>query len=103
MFDRKIFPMYKKLFLDTEKRIVISSGREIKLSSKEFLLLSYLFEHKNTVVERKKLLKHIWKYAPDIETRVVDVYVGYLRRKIEPRFSKKIILSVRGSGYMLKA
>lgn len=91
-----------KIFLDTKNRVVVLYGRQIRLSPKEFLLLSYFLEHKNTVVDRKKLLKQIWNYAPDIETRVVDVYVGYLRRKIDSKFSKKFILSVRGSGYIFK-
>lgn len=88
--------------LDPKSRIVIRNGRKIKLSPKEYKLLSYFLEHKNSIVERKKLLKLIWQYAPDIETRVVDVYIGYLRRKIDMGFPHKLIHSVRGFGYVFK-
>lgn len=90
------------LTLDPKKRQAIRNGKKINLSPKEFKLLSYLIEHKNKIVDRQKLLKYIWQYAPDVETRVVDVYVGYLRRKIDEDFSKKLIYSVRGSGYIFK-
>lgn len=93
-----VFPIQ----LDPKSRIVIRNGRKIKLSPKEYKLLSYFLEHKNSTIERKKLLKQIWQYAPDIETRVVDVYIGYLRRKIDMGFPHKFIHSVRGFGYMFK-
>lgn len=88
--------------LDLSSRTAKRGGRVVKLSPKECKLLSYLLEHKNTVVDRKKLLKYIWQYAPDVETRVVDVYMGYLRKKIDEGFNNKTIFSIRGSGYILK-
>lgn len=92
----------QKILLEKETRVAIREGRKIKLSPKEFKLLSYLLENKNKLIERRKILTFIWQYAPDIETRVVDVYVGYLRRKIDSGFSKQLIFSVRGTGYILK-
>ncbi len=90
------------LTIDRTSRSVIVNGRRIRLSPKEYSLLEYFLQNKNSVVKRKKLLENIWKYAPDIDSRVVDVYVGYLRKKIEQGPTKKIIHSVRGLGYMFK-
>ncbi len=91
-----------KVTVDFKKRVVTRGDRSVKLSPREVNLLSYLIHNKNTVVDRKKLLRTIWNYAPDIDTRVVDVYVGYLRKKIDSGFSKKLIYSVRGLGYIFK-
>ncbi|MGE5041905.1 MAG: winged helix-turn-helix domain-containing protein [Candidatus Levyibacteriota bacterium] len=91
-----------ELILDTKKRTVTRGGRTIKLSPREMNLLSYFIRNKNNIVDRKNLLINIWNYAPDIDTRVVDVYVGYLRRKIDSGYSKKLIHSVRGLGYLFK-
>lgn len=89
--------------VDSKAKVAVRAGKKIRLSPKECKLLLCLLENKNKTVERKKLLKQIWKYAPDIETRVVDVYVGYLRRKIDSGFSHKLIHSVRGVGYTFKS
>lgn len=91
-----------QIIVDLKHRTAIREGKKIKLSPKECTLLMYFLENKNDIVDRKSLLKQIWKYAPDIETRVVDVYVGYLRKKIDSGFSHKLIHSVRGLGYTLR-
>lgn len=91
-----------KILLEEKTRCAVREGKKIKLSPKEFKLLSYFLEHKNSLIDRRRLLTFIWQYAPDIETRVVDVYVGYLRRKIDSGFSRQLIHSVRGTGYILK-
>ena len=57
----------------------------------------------NQVLTRAMILSHIWGAATDVETRVVDVYIGYLRKKIDKPFSKPLIKSVRGFGYIIKA
>jgi DNA-binding response OmpR family regulator len=92
----------QEITVDLKKKIAVRRGKSIKLSPKECDLLSYLLENRNRIVDRKKLLKIIWKYAPDVESRVIDVYVGYLRKKIDSDFSKKLIHSVRGVGYVFK-
>lgn len=92
----------ESIILDTKKRTVIRGGKTIKLSPREMNLLSYFISNKNSIVNRKNLLVNIWNYAPDIDTRVVDVYVGYLRKKIDAGFGKKLIHSVRGLGYLFK-
>ena len=75
----------------------------IKLSPQEFRLLECLMRNKNTVVSRDMILDHIWVNSADVETRVVDVYIGYLRQKIDRNHKNKLIHSVRGFGYSLKA
>lgn len=90
------------LLLDGKTFEVERHGKSIKLSPKEFKLLQYLMSNRNTVLSREKILNHIWSYSPDIETRVVDVYIGYLRQKVDGGFSQKLIHSVRGFGYTLK-
>ncbi|HZZ98309.1 MAG TPA: response regulator transcription factor [Candidatus Saccharimonadia bacterium] len=77
-------------------------GKTIPLTQTEFQLLMYLARNKGQVLTREMILNHVWSYAPDIESRVVDVYIGYLRRKLESGASQKYIHSVRGFGYVLK-
>lgn len=90
------------LVLDTERKEAKRSGKSIPLTRKEYELLYYLMKHQGQVVQRSDLLKNIWRYPADIESRVVDVYIGYLRKKIDVRGKKKLIRSIRGFGYSIK-
>lgn len=76
--------------------------QEIHLTPQEFKLLEYLMLNRNHVLSRDMILNRIWPNSPDIETRVVDVYIGYLRKKVDQNFKKKLIQSMRGFGYMIK-
>lgn len=78
------------------------AGKVIKLTPKEFKLLEYLMVNKGRVLSRDMILSRIWLYSPDMETRAVDVYIGYLRKKVDSSFKQKLIHSVRGFGYMIK-
>ncbi len=78
------------------------NGRQIKLTPQEFKLLQYLMNNKGRILTRDMILSRIWLASPDIETRVVDVYMGYLRKKIDEGQDKKLLHSVRGFGYMIK-
>ncbi|HYD35229.1 MAG TPA: response regulator transcription factor [Vitreimonas sp.] len=89
------------LVLDTQKIQVLRGGEEIKLTPLEFKLLEYLLLNKGKVLTRDMILSRVWSSA-DIETRVVDVYVGYLRNKIDKGYKNPLIHSVRGFGYMVK-
>jgi DNA-binding response OmpR family regulator len=81
----------------------IKRGRKpISLTPTEFKLLEYLMSNKGRVLSREMILNRIWLTSPDIETRVVDVYMGYLRKKIDNGFEKPLIQSVRGFGYVIK-
>jgi DNA-binding response OmpR family regulator len=87
------------LELDPKKVEVKRGERIIELTPQEFKLLEYLMNNEGMVLTRETILNRIWQYSPDIESRVVDVYVGYLRKKIDGGFKKNLIHSVRGFGY----
>jgi len=74
----------------------------ISLTPQEYKLLQYLMINKGHILTRDMILSRLWDSSPDIETRVVDVYVGYLRKKIDANFKKKLLHSIRGFGYMIK-
>ncbi|HXS15400.1 MAG TPA: response regulator transcription factor [Candidatus Saccharimonadales bacterium] len=78
------------------------AGKLIQLSPHEFKLLQYLISNKGRVLTREMILNRVWLYSYEVDTRVVDVYIGYLRKKIDADFKKKLIHSVRGFGYMIK-
>lgn len=90
------------LELNSDTHEVKRAGKTIILSPTEFKLLDYLMENKGKVLSREMILSKIWMSSPDIETRAVDVYVGYLRKKIDSSAPKKLIHSIRGFGYVLK-
>lgn len=90
------------LELDSSALEVKRRNKNIQLSPQEFKLLQYLMSNKGKVLTREMILQKIWQYSSDIETRVVDVYMGYLRKKIDAPFSQKLIHSIRGFGYMIK-
>jgi len=90
------------LVIDLDKTSVHRKGTEIKLTPKEFFLLKYLILNKNKVLSRSQILEKVWEIQFDLGTNVVDVYINYLRKKIDKSFSKPLIQTVVGMGYMLK-
>lgn len=90
------------LKVDLDKYIVTYDNEEIELTKREFDLLKYFLENKNIVLTRDKILQAVWGYDYMGDTNVVDVYVRYIRCKIDDKYSKKIIHTVRGVGYLLK-
>lgn len=90
------------LELDSEKIEVKRNGKSIRLTQKEFLLLEYMMRNKGQVLSREMILDRVWSYSSDVESRVVDVYIGYLRKKIDQSFDKKIIHCIKGFGYTIK-
>jgi DNA-binding response OmpR family regulator len=90
------------LELDTAALEVKRKDKLIQLTPQEFKLLEYLMSNKGRILTREMILNRVWLYSPDIETRVVDVYMGYLRKKIDQDFEKPLLHSVRGFGYMIK-
>lgn len=90
------------LELDSKNLEVKREGKTIQLTPQEFKLLQYLMSNKGRILTRDMILNRVWLYSPDIETRVVDVYMGYLRKKVDSGFPKKLFHSVRGFGYMIK-
>ena len=85
--------------MDTNR--VQREENEIKLSAKEFKLLVYLLENKNKIVTRTQILNTVWNTNMDTFTNVVDVYISYLRNKIDNNYSDKLIKTVKGRGYMI--
>lgn len=75
---------------------------EINLTAKEYQLLEYLLYNKETVLSREKIENHIWNFDYEGSTNVIDVYIRYLRKKIDDGFTPKLIHTVRGAGYVLK-
>ncbi|WP_124101361.1 response regulator transcription factor [Ruminococcus sp. Marseille-P6503] len=90
------------LTLDTASHTVRRGEREISLSAKEYSLLEYLMRNRGIVLSREKIENHIWNFDYEGGTNVVDVYISYLRKKIDGGRSDKLIHTVRGSGYVLK-
>jgi DNA-binding response OmpR family regulator len=90
------------LRIDPASRSVTRAGREVELTVREFALLQFLAQRAGSVVSREELLEHVWETNEDGSTNVVDVYVGYLRNKVERPFKGKIIRTVRGIGFMLE-
>ena len=77
--------------------------REIKLTKKEFALLEYLLKHKNIILNKEQIINHVWDYDADILPNTVEVYIGYLRNKIDKPFKNRppLIQTVRGFGYKI--
>ncbi len=92
----------KGITLDSERFKVTYNGIPIELTAKEFALLQTLMRNKNIVMSRNTLLENIWGYNYIGETNTVDVYVRYLRQKIDEKFGIKVITTVRGVGYVIK-
>jgi len=90
------------LVLDLIAHKVTRAGKEIELTSKEFALLEYLMRNKGVVVTRTMISEHVWDINFDTFTNIIDVYINYLRNKIDKDFKKKLIHTVRGKGYILK-
>ncbi|GGH30972.1 response regulator transcription factor [Paenibacillus segetis] len=92
----------KDLTLNLTSYYVSRAGQEIELSHREFDLLRCLLTNKNRLMNREALLNLVWGYSYEGETNVVDVYIRYLRMKVDEGFGEKLIHTVRGSGYILR-
>ena len=89
------------LSLDFAKNRVERSGTRIELSSKEFKLLQTLLEDKYQVVHRSKILQKVWNTGQETYTNVIDVYISYLRNKVDVGYKQKLIHTIKGRGYMI--
>lgn len=90
------------LEIDPGARAVTRAGQPVALSSKEFNILEYLASRQGKVVSRTELTEHVYDMNFDLDSNVIDVYINYLRRKIDKDFEQKLIHTVRGAGYVLK-
>ena len=89
------------LSLDVTSHKAIRGGRRIELSSKEYSILEYMMRNEGVVLSRESIREHIWSWDYDGESNVVDVYIRYLRKKIDDGENVKLIHTIRGSGYMI--
>lgn len=90
------------LTLDCDTHRVMRGDKELSLSSKEFSVLEYMIRNKGIVLSREKIEAHIWNYDYAGGSNVVDVYIRYLRKKVDESFPQKLIHTIRGAGYVLK-
>jgi heavy metal response regulator len=91
------------LVLDTVTHRATRAGRVIELTAREYALLEFLMRHPRQVLSRTQIAEHVWDYDFFSTSNVVDVYIGYLRRKIDRDFGVKLIQTVRGAGYKIEA
>ena len=101
-FDSSEQLRFGDLILDLATRRKINNGRAIDLTMKEFELLKYLMEHPREVLTREQILENVWGYDFMGESNVIEVYIRYLRLKIEDESQKRLIQTVRGVGYVLR-
>lgn len=92
------------LTIDIHNYLVTRAGKEIKLSRKEFTLLEYLMRNKNQILSKDKIIEHVWNFDSDVLPNTVEVYIGYLRNKIDKPFKGQVNLlkTIRGFGYKLE-
>ena len=100
--DRGAEIHFADLRLDPVAHKVWRSGKEIDLTSKEYGLLEYMMRNPNTVLSRAMIAEHVWDYTFDSFTNIIDVYINYLRKKVDKDQPVRLIHTVRGQGYVLR-
>jgi DNA-binding response OmpR family regulator len=90
------------LEMDTITREVQRGGKAIELTSKEYSILEYFLRNKNRVLTKSQIAEHVWNYDFEYNSNIVEVYVRYLRRKMDEEFKNKLIHTIRGGGYVIK-
>lgn len=91
------------LTMDVIRRTVTRNGQAINLTQTEFALLEFFLRNKNTILTRRRIAEQVWGYKFETGTNIVDVYISYLRDSIDEGYSPKLLQTVRGEGFMLKA
>jgi len=100
--SREVILSVADLTLDTTTHMASRRGEPIELTTKEYALLEYLMRNKNQVLTKSQIIDHVWDYAFSYNSNLVEVYIRYLRRKVDDRFESKLIHTVRGTGYVLR-
>ena len=90
------------LTINMNSHIVKRGNREVKVSAKEYMILEYLALNRGRVISRTELIEHIYDNDSDLDSNVIDVYINYLRKKLDKGFNKQLLQTVRGTGYLLK-
>lgn len=91
------------LTMDIAARRVFRGGVEIELTSKEYALLEYMMRNAGQVLTREQIVEHVWNFDFEYDSNIVDVYMRYLRRKIDTPFSRKSLHTIRGHGYTIRS
>lgn len=91
------------LELDPVRHQVTRQGKRLELTTKEFALLEYLMHNAGQVLTREQIINHVWEYDFDASSNVVDIYIHYLRHKLDDPFPQKLVKTIRGTGYTLRA
>ena len=92
---------FKTLEVDITQGRVTNDGKEILLSPKEFSILEFLIRNKDRIVTRDELTSHVWDEESDVASNIVEVYINFLRKKIDYRFHFDLIKTIKGKGYIL--
>jgi heavy metal response regulator len=100
--DRGAEIRFDDLRLDPVAHKVWRGNKEIELTAKEYALLEYFMRNPNQILTRTMIAEHVWDYTFDSFTNIIDVYVNYLRKKVDRDYDKKLIHTVRGIGYVMK-
>ena len=90
------------LVMDLPAHRVSRAGKEITLTSKEYALLEYMLRNQGQALTRSQIADHVWNYNFDYDSNIVDVYIRYLRNKIDKEYANPLIHTVRGYGYVIK-
>ncbi|HPH78775.1 MAG TPA: response regulator transcription factor [bacterium] len=98
---KQVILQVSDLVLDPSSREVRRGDKNIELSKKEYSLLEYLMRNKNQVLTRTMIAEHVWDYDFDSFTNTIDVYIRYLRKKVDDGFNIKLIRTIRGIGYKI--
>ena len=93
---------FADLTMDVAGHIVKRGDKNIELTSKEYALLEYLMRNKGRILSRMQIAEHVWNYDFDCASNIVDVYIRYLRAKVDNDFDNKLIHTIRGTGYVLR-
>jgi DNA-binding response OmpR family regulator len=99
--DQKVLKL-ADLELDLYKKVVRRGGKSIDLTAKEFSLLEYLLRNKNRVISRVEISEKVWEVSFDTGTNIIDVYINFLRKKVDKNFGIKLIYTMVGMGYIMK-
>jgi DNA-binding response OmpR family regulator len=92
----------EELEMNTETKEVFRKGKQIELTAREFRLVEYLLRNKNKVLSRVDILENVWDVNHDLGTNVVEVYINYIRKKVDNGFETHLIRTVVGMGYTIK-
>ncbi len=94
--------IFADVVLNVESRVVLRNDRKIELTPKEFALMEYFIRHQGRIISKSEIADNVWDINFDTGTNIIEVYVNYLRNKIDKGFEQKIIHTQFGQGYILK-